>query len=132
MAKVPAKKPKVTPIKPALSRESRITKEEKRLRDIYKNLPDDVLKVVDGLIRRAANMRIALEDYEIDLDRGGYVELFSQSPTTEPYERERPVARLYTTWAKAYQGIINDLAKLLPKEQPKEDDDGFDDFVAKR
>lgn len=76
-------------------------------------------------------MRITLEDYEKDLDNKGYVEMFSQSEKTDPYERERPVARLYNTMNKNYQTIIKQLGDLLPKENVSktQQDDGFDSFV---
>jgi len=114
----------------------RISQEEKRLRGIYKDLPAELAGVADGLIRRAAYMRVTLEDYEQDLDEKGYVELFSQSEKTEPYERERPVARLYNTMNKNYQSIIKQLADMLPKPESDDDgvrkDDGFDEFVMNR
>jgi hypothetical protein len=77
-------------------------------------------------------MRVTLEDYEADLDDRGYVELFSQSPQMEPYERERPVARLYNTMNKNYQSIMKQLSDMLPKQQAEVKDDGFDAFVARR
>lgn len=113
----------------------RISKEEKRLRESYGAIPEDLMRVADGLIRRAAYMRITLEDYEKDLDEKGYVEEFSQSEKLEPYERERPVARLYNAMNKNYQSIIKQLSDMLPKpKQGKggEDDDGFDSFVASK
>ncbi len=118
--------------KKELTKDERITKEERRLRRSYKNLPKDKVKVVDGLIRRAAYMRITLEDMETDLDENGFVEMFTQSEKTDPYERERPVARLYNTINKNYQNIIKQLSDLLPREEPKEPDDGFESFVMQR
>lgn len=116
-------------IKKELTRDERISKEEKRLRRIYKNVDKDQKAIIDGLIQRAAYMRVTLEDYEKDLDKGGYTEMFTQSPNTPPYERERPVARLYNTMNKNYQSIIKQLTDLVPKKPPKEEDDGFDAFV---
>ena len=119
--------------KKEITKAERISNEDKRLRKIYKDLKKDKIATVDGLIRRAAYMRITLEDMEIDLDTNGFVELFSQSEKTEPYERERPVARLYNTMNKNYQSIIKQLSDLLPKEvQQTEVNDGFDDFVNDR
>ena len=116
--------------KTELSKDERIKKEEKRLKRIYKNIAKDNKAIIDGLIQRAAYMRVSLEDYEKDLDEKGYVELFTQSEKTEPYERERPVARLYNTMNKNYQSIIKQLADLIPKkENSNEEDDGFDAFV---
>ena len=112
-----------------LTKVERIKKEERRLRRIYKKIDKDNKAIIDGLIQRAAYMRVTLEDYEVDLDEKGYVELFSQSEKTDPYERERPVARLYNTMNKNYQSIIKQLSDLVPKPEPKQEDDGFEDFV---
>lgn len=115
-----------------LSKQERISIEEKRLRRIYKNIPKDNKAIIDGLIQRAAYMRTTLEDYEADLDEKGYVELFSQSEKCDPYERERPVARLYNSMNKNYQCIIKQLSDLVPKVEIKTKDDGFDSFVGGR
>lgn len=116
-------------IKKELGKQARINKEEARLARIYKDISQDNKAINEGLIQRAAYMRITLEDYERDLDDKGYVELFTQSEKTDPYERERPVARLYNTMNKNYQSIIKQLGDLLPKEVAKEEEDGFDEFV---
>ena len=112
-------------------KETRIKKEDKRLRLIYKNLPKDKMRIVDGLICEAAYMRITLQDYREDLDEGGYVESFSQSEKVEPYERERPVARLYNTMNKNYQSITKMLSDMLPKIEVMQDDD-FGSFINER
>ena len=120
--------------KKELSKLERINKEETRLRKIYDEIKEENKSIIDGLIQRAAYMRITLEDYEKDLDSGGYVELFTQSANTPPYERERPVARLYSTMNKNYQTIIKQLGDLLPKDSntKHENSDGFDEFVGER
>ncbi len=78
-------------------------------------------------------MRVQLEEYRRDLDDKGYVEMFTQSEKMAPYERERPVARLYNALNKNYQSILKQLSDLLPKPKaggkPGEGDDGFDRFV---
>lgn len=100
------------------AKKRRLAAEERRLRESYKDLPPDLLRVAEGLIQRAAFMRLTLEEYERDLEENGHVELFSQSDKTEPYERERPVARLYNTMNKNYQSIIKQLADLVPPAPP--------------
>lgn len=116
-------------IKKDLTDDERILKEEKRLKRIYKNIDKDKKAIIDGLIQRAAYMRITLEDWEKDIMDNGYIEMFTQSEKTDPYERERPVARLYNTMNKNYQSIIKQLTDLVPKQIAKEEDDGFDLFV---
>lgn len=99
-----------------MNKDTRIKQEEKRLKQIYKDLPKDILSVYDGLIKRAAFMRIELEDYEQDLIENGYIEMFTQSEKTAPYQRERPVARLYNSLVKNYQTTIKQLTYNLPEQ----------------
>lgn len=119
--------------KKELTKDERINKEERRLRRIYKDIPKDKLATVDGLIPRAAYMRITLEDMEKDLDENGFVELFTQSEKTEPYEKERIVARHYQQTNKSYQAISKQLSDLIPRQDGnnsnKPSSDGFNDFV---
>lgn len=77
-------------------------------------------------------MRVTLEDWERDIDENGYKEMFTQSEKIAPYERERPVIRLYNTMNKNYQNIISQLSNLINKYIPKEENDGFDDFINSR
>lgn len=90
--------------------------------------------VVDGLIVEAADLRIRLEDIRKDLDINGYDEMFSQSPSQEPYERERPQARRYIAMNKNYQSIMKQLGDYIPKPElkKKEEDDGFEAFLNKK
>ena len=118
--------------KKEITKESRINAEEKRLRQIYKNIDEDNKAIIDGLIQRSSYMRITLEDWEKDIDTNGFVEMFTQSEKTAPYERERPVIRLYNTMNKNYQSIIKQLSDLVPKYEPEQKDDGFDSLVSKR
>lgn len=115
--------------KKELTKDERILKEERRLKKIYKDIDKDKIGIVEGLIQRAAYMRVTLEDWEKDIVENGCTEMFTQSINTPPYERERPVARLYNTMNKNYQSIIKQLTDLVPKQVAKEEDDGFDAFV---
>lgn len=114
-----------------IEKAERILKETRRLKRIYRTIDKDNKAIIEGLIQRAAYMRITLEDYEEDLDKGGYTEMFTQSEKTDPYERERPVARLYNTMNANYQKIIKQLSDLVPKQEFSKHgkDDGFDTFV---
>jgi hypothetical protein len=121
-------------IKTELNQDERILKEVRRLNRIYKNIDKDNKAIIEGLIRRAAYMRVTLEDWEEDIVKNGCTEMFTQSINTPPYERERPVARLYNTMNANYQKIIKQLSDLVPKEAPTKgvEDDGFADFVTNR
>jgi hypothetical protein len=110
-----------------LDKAARIRKEENKLKKIFKNLDENKKQSVEGLIKRAAFMRVSLEDFEEDLDCNGFVEKFAQSDKQEPYERKRPVADLYNTMNTSYQKIVKQLTDLLP--EGKEETDELLEFV---
>jgi hypothetical protein len=99
-------------------REKLVKREVNRLKKIYKDIPDDKQKIVQGLIIQAARLRVMLDALWEDISEKGDYELFTQSEKTEPYERERPVARLYNSRDQSYQRIIKQLTDLLP-DSPK-------------
>lgn len=88
--------------------------EIRRLTKIYKALPPNKYAVAYGLIVQAARLRVRLDDLWRDLQENGETEMFSQSEKAEPYERERPAARLFTATDKNYQAIIKQLNELTP------------------
>lgn len=112
-----------------IKKTTRIKRENERLREKYKELPEDSLSIVDGLIDQAAFMRIELEDMQDDMLEGGRVELFTQSEKTKPYERERPVVRQHAQMVRNYQNIIKQLDEKLPKVEVTDKDDGFESFA---
>lgn len=93
--------------------------EKKKLDEIYQNLPENKKKLAEGLIEEAARLRVRLKYLWEDLQENGETELFSQSPNTPPYQRERPQARLFTSTDKNYQSIIKTLNDMLPPEAPR-------------
>lgn len=93
--------------------------EIKRLTDIYKGLPQNQFAVAQGLIVQAARLRVRLDRLWAEIQKNGEVEMFSQSERTEPYERERPAARLFTATDKNYQSIIKQLNELTPPSAAK-------------
>ena len=111
------------------TREKLVEQEEKRLYHIYQAMESDKLKVAQGLIKQAARLRVMLDYMWEDIQLNGEYDLFQQSEKTPPYERERPVARLYTSRDQAYQRVIKQLSDLLPKEKNEDTDEPADDYV---
>ena len=101
-----------------INKDTLVKKEIERLKEVYADMPPDELKVVQGLIVQAARLRVMLDDMWQDIQDKGDVEMFSQSPNTEPYERVRPVAQLFNSRDKAYQTLIKQLADRLPANKP--------------
>lgn len=114
---------------PKKAKEERKKKEKNRLTKQFGQIDKKKKAVVQGLIERAAFMRVELEDIEADIQANGYTEKFSQG-NQKPYDRLRPAANMYNSLETNYQKIISQLTGLLPKDvQKKEDTDGFEDFV---
>lgn len=113
------------------TKESRIKAEKKRLSAHYANLPAARKAIAEGLINRAAFMRVELEDLETDLLANGWTELFQQGKNQEPYDRARPQGQTYNAVNGNYQKVIKQLDSMLPKEDAATGDtnDGFEDFV---
>lgn len=106
----------------------RINKEVKILAQVLQDVPEDKLVAADGLLKRAAFMRITLEDYEEDLKKYGHTEMFTQSEKTDPYERERPTARLYNSMIKNYASTMRQIFDLLPSKPADPVDPAYQKF----
>lgn len=110
----------------------RIEMEKERLAAFYSDMDKAKKGVADGLIERAAFMRVQCEDLEKDLNENGWTEPFSQG-NQDPYDRARPQGQMYNTLNANYQKIIKQLDGMLPPvEPPKAAGDGFDEFVSER
>lgn len=97
--------------------------EIRRLKRLYSKIPANKKALADGLIVQAARLRVRLNKLWLDIEENGETELFSQSEKTEPYERERPSARLFTSTDKNYQSIIKQLNDMLPAEEVNDFDE---------
>ena len=109
--------------------EKRISSEVLRLQNALANCSEDRKAAIDGLIRRAAFMRVKLEDLEEDIKVNGVVEMFTQSEKAPPYERKRPSVEIYLNLSKNYQTAVKQLNDLLPKAEQIDTDDEFEGFV---
>lgn len=91
--------------------------ELERISSIFSSLDENLYGVTKALIKQAARIK-ALQDWLwLDIKENGTTELFSQSTSVEPYERERVSAKHYATYSKLYSSIVKQLTDLLPKEE---------------
>lgn len=98
--------------KQKMSRQERISAEEQRLREILSGMPEDMLRLVDGLIQRAAFLRVELEDLEEDINKNGSTEVYQASDTAPPITRVRAAAQHYDRMARQYLATCKQLAEL--------------------
>lgn len=113
-------------------KKDKVSAEVERLKKQYANLPDDRMAVVEGLIVEAARLRVRLDYLWEDLQENGETEMFSQSPNTDPYERERPASRNYINTNKAYQSIIQKLDGMLDSAPGTANDDPMAAFLGSK
>ncbi len=104
-----------------------IKKEVKRLEELYRALPEERFKIALGLINSAATLTVFIAECQEDIYEKGKIEMFTQSATAPPYERERPIVKIYNTFLKSRNDIIKTLDSMLPK--PTAGGDGEDDFT---
>lgn len=108
----------------------RVKEEIKKLRNIFKDIPEDRKKLVNGLIENAGFMAVLLESLQEDIKVNGYKEKYQNGANQFGYKRSI-AADLYQVTIKNYSGTIKQLSDLLPKSNII-DDDGFDAFVMSR
>lgn len=120
------------PKKKTKTKPERIKDEKKRLQAVYSELDPMKKMLAEGLIERAAFMRVECEDLEADLKENGWVEEFQQAKGMDPYDRARPQGQAYQSLNKNYQAIIKQLDSMLPQTSGPVKEDGFDDFVRGR
>lgn len=95
------------------NRDALVKNEKNRLNRLFKEIPEKKKKAVEGLIIQAARLRVLLDEMWIDISENGDYELFSQSENQVPYERERPIAKLYNARDASYQRVIKQLTDLI-------------------
>jgi len=113
-----------------LTKDEKIKKEIRRLKQIYKEIDEKRKKTVEGLINEAAFMRATLEELKQMVDEDGPVDIMPQGEYS--IKREHPALKTYNTMIQRYSSVIKQLTDLLPKEELKEQDDGFESFVMDR
>jgi hypothetical protein len=107
-----------------------INQEIARLNDIFKDLPEDKKKVAKRLIERVAFMTVTLEILEDTIKTKGPTYLFKQG--SQRMLVENPAQKSYNAMINRYTTAYEKLFNLLPKEEPKEEDDGFEAFIMSR
>lgn len=103
--------------------------EKKELKKRYNKVNPGKELALERLVEQAARCKVLLDlEYE-DISLNGTTEMFSQSPNTPPYSRERPVAHLYIAHEKNYLAILKALDGITPQADPKSEIDPLEQFL---
>jgi cysteinyl-tRNA synthetase len=109
------------------TKEERIKEEIKRLNGIFSKMSKNTKRVVKSLIENAAFMAITLEDLQNDINIKGVISEY-QNGENQWGTKKSPEVEVYNSMTKNHTQIMKQLADLIPKEQPKQEGDGFEDF----
>ncbi|MFS0864116.1 hypothetical protein [Fredinandcohnia sp. 179-A 10B2 NHS] len=110
-----------------ISKEKEIKKEINRIKKLFKDLSKDSKQVAEGLIEEAGFMRATLNELKQDIKQNGAIDEMQQGDYS--ITRESPSIKTYNTMIQRYTTVWKAISDLLPREVPKPEDDGFDDFV---
>ena len=95
-------------------------KEYSRLKKLFPPGDKDKLKAVDGLIQRAAFMRVTLEDLESVVNDSGVLDHFVQG--SNEYDREHPALKSYNSTIKNYVNTMRAICDALPDSSTAADE----------
>lgn len=109
----------------------RIKTEQRRLQKSFANIDPEVLKTVKSLIENAAFMVITLSDLQDEINFSGCVSTY-QNGENQWGTKKSPEVEVYNTMIKNHMSVMKQLTDLIPKSAPKEDDDGYEDFINAR
>lgn len=89
--------------------------EAKRLWMQFSEATPEERSILQGLVERAAFLRISLEDMEEDIRLNGFTEMFQQTPNAAAYERDRPIAKKYTELLRHYDETVKKIHAMIKK-----------------
>ncbi len=106
-----------------LSEETIKKRRLKEYQEIFQEIPEKTLKLVDKLIKMAVNMEINIQKLEAELKEVGFVETYKNGEH-QSGTKESTVSRSYATMVKNYTQVVRTLLACLPedKQQPVKDD----------
>lgn len=114
-----------------MARMSEDTKRKRRRKEyleIFSEVPEKTLKLVDKLIDMAVNMEINIQKLEERLKEVGFVEEY-QNGEYQSGTKESTVSKSYSTMAKNYTQVVRTLLSCLPEDKQKAIEDNLTEFL---
>ena len=99
--------------------------EQKKLKSIISQLPEDLVKITEGLVEDASFMAEQLEKLRIYINENGWSEEYKNG--ANQFGKKTSVeADMYVKVQKAYQSIIRQLTDFLPTQTTSQNDELLD------
>lgn len=110
-----------------IDKEKEIKKETNKLKKLFKDLPNNKMKMAEKLIENASFMSITLDELKNDIKIYGVKETYVNGKDQYGF-KESIESKTYKTMVKNYMNIIKQLNDMLPEEKKINEDDEFERF----
>lgn len=111
-----------------VEKEKQIKKEMAKLRKLFRALPKERQKAIEGLVQEAAWMRVTLEETRYIIDQEGPLEWFEQG--SQKFKREHPATKTYNAMINRYTSVCKQLFDMVPAtDDAKKAEDDLIAFV---
>ena len=100
------------------TKEERVEKEKKRLKELFKGLEENKLKTCRPLIERAAFIIVSLEELEQQLNEVGFTEYYQNGDKQSGWKKSA-AADVHISLTKNLTTITKQLLELVPPAQKK-------------
>ncbi len=101
-----------------LSKEARIKNEKIRLKKIFKNIDENKFNTLEGVMDKAAFMRIMLDEMEKQIIDQGWDDEY-QNGETQKGTKASPAAQLHLSMTKNYLAAMKLLVESAPPAERK-------------
>lgn len=116
----------------AAEKEKEVKCERNRLRRIFtkERCGEENMHFVRSLIDRAAFLRVELEHMELQLQREGVLDFFTQGLQT--MWREHPLSKVHVQYTKNYKDVITKLESYgKTEDKPQKDNSTLGDLISR-
>lgn len=96
--------------------EKAVKKEQNRLKKLFKDIPENKMKLVEGLIVQAARLRASCDALWLEIKTNGEYEDFQNGKDAEFITRETAASKTFTARDKSYLAVMKQLAEYLPTQ----------------
>lgn len=102
---------------------TKVNKEYKRLKSLFKEVDENKTKLVDELLQRASFLKVQLKDLEDDISKSGVIQKSNKGNM-----RMNPAYKIYLNSVAVYQSIIKTLNQIMG-QNVIDGEDEFDEFI---
>lgn len=106
-----------------MTRQQNIQNEYERLKSLFSRIDETKIELVDELLKKAAYLKVELDNLQRDIDRSGVIQVSSKGNT-----RVNLAFKTYLQTVSIYQGIIKTLNSIFGSTVDDGDDE-FDEFI---